>query len=77
MLLFMSVSGADPEPPIRGVLKLIFAREARAKNLATPFFTKPRPLNCREARQQPENVEKSVELEFLSLQTGLSVIFYS
>ena len=46
---------------------------ARENIWPRPFFTKPHPLNCREARQQPENV--SVELEILSLQTGLSVRF--
>ena len=27
---------------------------------------KPYPLNCLETRQQPENMEESVELEFLA-----------
>ena len=32
--------------------------------LATPPFTKPHPLNCREARQQPENVENQWNSNF-------------
>ena len=52
-------------------------KKSCAKFLATPLFCacEATPTYCRETRQQPENMEKSVELEFLSLLTGLSVRF--
>ena len=63
-IIIIVAAGADPEPPIRGVLNRIFAHEF----LATPLLTKSHPLNCRKARQLSENGEKSVELDFLSRQ---------
>ena len=47
-------SGADPEPPLRGVLKEIIVCEEHAKILATPTLMKPRPYYCHERDKQPE-----------------------
>ena len=46
------------------------------KLLAIPPFTRNH-THLIAAKQQPETVEKSVELELLSVQTGLSVRIYS